>query len=94
MPVAKADVALVVDEAVPAACGRGGAASRGRRPAGVDPAVRRLHAATRCRAGRKSLAFALRFRAPDRTLTDDEVAEARDGAVAAAVAATGAELRG
>ena len=29
-------------------------------------------------AGRKSLAFALRFRAPDRTLTEAETAEARD----------------
>jgi phenylalanyl-tRNA synthetase beta chain len=40
--------------------------------------------------GRVSLAFALRFRAPDRTLTDAEVLAARD----AAVAATGAVLRG
>jgi phenylalanyl-tRNA synthetase beta chain len=35
-------------------------------------------------AGRKSLAFALRFRAPDRTLTVDEVSAARDAAVASA----------
>ena len=35
--------------------------------------------------GRKSLAFALRFRAPDRTLTDAEAAQARDAAIAAAV---------
>ena len=34
--------------------------------------------------GRKSLAYTLRFRAPDRTLTDDEVAVARDAAVAEA----------
>lgn len=43
--------------------------------------------------GRQSLAFALRFRAPDRTLTADEVTAARDAAVAAATAATGAVLR-
>jgi phenylalanyl-tRNA synthetase beta chain len=42
---------------------------------------------------RKSLAFALRFRAPDRTLTGDEAAAARDAAVARAAALCGAELR-
>ncbi len=43
--------------------------------------------------GRKSLTFALRFRAPDRTLTEDEASAARDAAVAAAGTAVGAELR-
>ena len=42
-PVAKEDVALVVDDAVAGRGGRGGAAGGGRRPAGVGPAVRRLH---------------------------------------------------
>lgn len=40
-----------------------------------------------------SLAFSLRFRGPDRTLTDAEVLAARDRAVAAAAAAHGAVLR-
>jgi phenylalanyl-tRNA synthetase beta chain len=44
--------------------------------------------------GRVSLAFTLRFRAPDRTLTDAEVATLRRRAVDAVVAAHGAELRG
>ena len=44
-------------------------------------------------AGRKSLAFALRFRAPDRTLTEAETAEARDRAVAAVVREFGAVHR-
>jgi phenylalanyl-tRNA synthetase beta chain len=44
-------------------------------------------------ADRKSLAFALRFRAPDRTLTGDEAAAARDAAVARAAELCGAELR-
>jgi phenylalanyl-tRNA synthetase beta chain len=44
-------------------------------------------------AGRKSLAYTLRFRASDRTLTDDEVAVARDAAVAEATRRTGAVLR-
>ena len=44
--------------------------------------------------GRRSLAYALRFRAPDRTLTVEEAAEARDAAVAEAARRTGAVLRG
>ena len=43
--------------------------------------------------GHKSLAFALRFRAPDRTLTESETGAARDAAVAAAAAAVGAVQR-
>lgn len=43
--------------------------------------------------GRKSLTFALRFRAPDRTLTEDDATAARDAAVRRAVEAVGAELR-
>jgi phenylalanyl-tRNA synthetase beta chain len=43
--------------------------------------------------GKKSLAFALRFRAPDRTLTDAEVAGAREAAVALAVRRHGAVHR-
>ncbi|OEV09496.1 hypothetical protein AN220_31920, partial [Streptomyces nanshensis] len=45
-------------------------------------------------AGRKSLAYALRFRAPDRTLKAEEASAARDAAVAEAVERTGAVLRG
>ena len=45
-------------------------------------------------SGRVSLAFALRFRAPDRTLTDEEVSELRQRCIDAVVSAHGAELRG
>ncbi len=44
-------------------------------------------------AGLKSLAFALRFRATDRTLTVEEATAARDAAIARAGEATGAVLR-
>jgi phenylalanyl-tRNA synthetase beta chain len=44
--------------------------------------------------GHKSLAFALRFRAPDHTLTDDEVGEVRRRCVEAATREHNAELRG
>lgn len=43
--------------------------------------------------GTRSLAFALRFQADDRTLTDAELAEARQGCIDAVVKAHGAELR-
>ena len=43
--------------------------------------------------GNKSLALALRFRAPDRTLTEDEASAARDAAVEAAAARVGAVQR-
>jgi phenylalanyl-tRNA synthetase beta chain len=42
---------------------------------------------------RRSLAFALRLRASDRTLTDAETGEVRDAAIAAVVAAHDAQLR-
>ena len=42
---------------------------------------------------KRSLAYRLRLQAPDRNLTDDDVAEVRRSAVAAA-AKLGAELRG
>jgi phenylalanyl-tRNA synthetase beta chain len=43
--------------------------------------------------GRKSLTFALRFRASDRTLTEDEASSARDAAVRCAAERLGAVLR-
>ncbi|WP_123027805.1 phenylalanine--tRNA ligase subunit beta [Mycolicibacterium stellerae] len=43
--------------------------------------------------GRKSIALALRFRAGDRTLTEDEASAARDAAVANAAQRVGAEQR-
>ncbi|MFI7040440.1 phenylalanine--tRNA ligase subunit beta [Microbispora rosea] len=44
--------------------------------------------------GNKSLAYTLRFRAPDRTLTAEETTAARDAAVALAAERIGAQLRG
>jgi phenylalanyl-tRNA synthetase beta chain len=45
-------------------------------------------------AGRKSLAFALRYRAPDRTLEDDEVSAAHARVEQAVQSRFGAEVRG
>jgi phenylalanyl-tRNA synthetase beta chain len=52
-----------------------------------------VYAGEQIGAGHKSLAYTLRFRAPDRTLTDEEVAVARDAAVAEATRRCGAVLR-
>lgn len=91
-PVAKEDVALVVADTVTAA--------------EVEEALRQgagdllesvrlfdVYTGAQVGEGRRSLAFALRFRAPDRTLTDAETAAARDAAVARAAERCGAVQR-
>jgi phenylalanyl-tRNA synthetase beta chain len=91
-PVAKEDVALIVANDVTAA--------------DVEAALREgagellesvrlfdVYTGDQVGEGRKSLAFALRFRAPDRTLTEEETAAARDAAVAVAAERTGAVQR-
>ncbi|GAA1809830.1 phenylalanine--tRNA ligase subunit beta [Nocardioides hankookensis] len=91
-PLAKEDVALVVDASVTTAA--------------VEAALREgagdllesirlfdLFTGEQVGEGRKSLAFALRFRAPDRTLTEEETTAARDAAVALAAERTGAVQR-
>jgi phenylalanyl-tRNA synthetase beta chain len=92
-PLAKEDVALVVDQDVPA----GAVEAALRDGAGALLEQVRLfdvYTGPQVGAGRKSLAFALRLRAPDRTLTADEVAAVRQGAVDAAAQRCGAVLRG
>ena len=91
-PPAAVDVALVVDATVPAA--------------DVEAALRQgagelleglrlfdVYTGPQVGEGRRSLAYALRLRAPDRTLTDVEVLGARDAAVAEAGRRLGARLR-
>ncbi|WP_298556198.1 phenylalanine--tRNA ligase subunit beta [Streptomyces luteogriseus] len=92
-PVATQDVALVVDAFVPAAdveaALRDGAGE-------LLESIRLFDVyenAEQLGEGRKSLAYALRFRAADRTLTVDEASAARDAAVALAGERVGAELR-
>ncbi|MEU2553086.1 phenylalanine--tRNA ligase subunit beta [Streptomyces sp. NPDC014684] len=93
-PVATQDVALVVDRPVPAA----EVEAALREGAGELLESIRLfdvyENAEQLGEGRKSLAYALRFRAGDRTLTVDEASAARDAAVALAGERTGAVLRG
>ncbi|MFI9471365.1 phenylalanine--tRNA ligase subunit beta [Streptomyces sp. NPDC052492] len=93
-PVATQDVALVVDAFVPAA----DVEAALREGAGELLESIRLfdvyENAEQLGEGRKSLAYALRFRADDRTLTVDEASAAREAAVALATDRTGAVLRG
>ena len=91
-PVAKEDVALVVDADVPVGAVKAAVAA-GAGPLLESLALFDVFTGGHVPPGKKSVAFALRFRAPDRTLTDAETAAARDAGVAAAAAAVGAELR-
>ena len=92
-PLAIQDVALIVNAAVPAADVQ--AALVAGAPAELLESVRLFDVYTGAQIGedRKSLAYTLRFRAPDRTLTAAEAAEARDAAVGEAQRRVGAVLR-
>ena len=91
-PLTKQDVALVVDYDVPASLVR---------QALVDGAGELLesirlfdiYTGPQIADGKKSLAFALGFRAPDRTLTEAEAAKSRQAAVDRATAVCGAVQR-
>jgi phenylalanyl-tRNA synthetase beta chain len=91
-PVATQDVALVVPREVPAeevlAALREGAGELLE-----DVALFDVYAGKGIEEGRKSLAFSLRFRADDRTLTADEASAARESAVAVAHERFGAVQR-
>ena len=92
-PVATQDVALVVDTSVPAAVVQA-ALEDGAGELLESLRLFDVYAGDRVGEGKKSLAFALRFRASDRTLTAEEASAARDAAVALAGERTGAVLRG
>jgi len=92
-PVATQDVALVVASDVPSA-----EVERALR-AGAGELLESLrlfdvYTGEQIGVGRRSLAYAMRFRAADRTLTAEEATAARDAAVAEAGRRVGAVLRG
>ncbi|WP_022875829.1 phenylalanine--tRNA ligase subunit beta [Arthrobacter sp. PAO19] len=91
-PLATQDVALVVDQDVVA----GDVLAALREGAGdllEDIALFDVYQGKGIEDGKKSLAFGLRFRATDRTLTADEASEARAAAVAVAAEKFGATQR-
>lgn len=92
-PPATQDVALVVAAEVPA----GDVEAALRSGAGElleDVQLFDDYRGTGIEEGKKSLAFALRFRAADRTLTAEEASAAREAAVAVAAERVGATARG
>jgi len=97
-PLATQDVALLVPERVPAAEVESALVEGVRNSdyQGLLEEVRLFDVYTGEQAGpgRKSLAYTLRFRAPDRTLTAEEATAARDAAVEEAARQVGAVLRG
>jgi len=90
-PAVHQDVAVVVDETVPASDVRA-AVLEGGGELLRSAKVFDLYRGEQLGEGRKSLALRLSFRAADRTLTDEEVAERR-AAIESAVAKIGGSLR-
>ncbi len=92
MPVAKEDVAVVVDAGISAQAIQD-ALVDGAGPLLESIRLFDIYTGPQLGEGKKSLAFALRFRAVDRTLDLDEVSAARDAAVACANRLYGAMIR-
>jgi phenylalanyl-tRNA synthetase beta chain len=92
-PLATQDVALIVDAAVPAADVAAALVAGAPQDLLEDVRLFDVYAGAQVGADRKSLAYTLRFRAPDRTLTVAETTAARDAAVAEAERRVGAVLR-
>ena len=92
MPVAKEDIALVVSAQTPAS---EVAQSLANGAGALLESIRLfdVYEGPQVGEGNKSLAFSLRFRAPDRTLGVEELSAARDAAIAAAADECGATLR-
>ncbi|TCM41647.1 phenylalanine--tRNA ligase subunit beta [Kribbella sp. VKM Ac-2568] len=91
-PVAKEDVALIVPADASAADVRA-ALAEGAGELLESIRLFDVYTGEQIGEGKKSLAFALRFRAPDRTLTETEVAAARQAAVQVTVDRFGAVQR-
>ncbi|MBC3191613.1 phenylalanine--tRNA ligase subunit beta [Pseudonocardia sp. C8] len=91
-PPVAVDVALVADEAVPAA-DLADALTAGAGELLESVRLFDVYTGDQVGAGKRSLAFSLRLRAADRTLTSEEANAARDAAVAEATARHGVALR-
>jgi phenylalanyl-tRNA synthetase beta chain len=91
-PVAKEDVALVVADDLPAE-ELAATLRKGAGPLCESVRLFDVYTGPQVGEGHRSLAFALRFRAPDRTLTEKDTATAREAAVALAAERHGAQQR-
>jgi phenylalanyl-tRNA synthetase beta chain len=91
-PPATVDVALIVDASVPAAVVEA-ALREGAGPLLEEIRLFDIYTGEPIPVGKRSLAFSLRLRAPDRTLSSDEAVAVRDAAVAVAAERYDAALR-
>ena len=93
MPALKLDLALVVDEQVPA-----DAVSASLREAGgtllADAVLFDVYRGAQVGEGKKSLAYSLTFQALDKTLTSEEAVKQRERIVRQLQRLYGAEMRG
>ncbi|MGH2996898.1 MAG: phenylalanine--tRNA ligase subunit beta, partial [Gaiellaceae bacterium] len=91
-PAVRQDLAFVVDETVPA----GELIAEARAAAGPDLREMRVfdvYRGEQTGPGKKSIAFAVAFQSPERTLSDEDAAALRERIVAALAKRFGAALR-
>ena len=93
MPAATQDISVVVDQSVPAATVQA-ALAEGAGDLLEHIALSDEYVGEAIAEGSRSLTFALRFRADDRTLTQAEATEAKSAGLARAAEVCGARLRG
>jgi phenylalanyl-tRNA synthetase beta chain len=89
-PAVEQDLALVVDSATPAGDLQAAIEAA---PLVVEAKVFDVYAGDQVPKGRKSIAFSVQYQAPDRTLTDDDVAKAQRKIVERLKRDFGADLR-
>jgi len=92
-PELREDIAIVVDARLPAATVLAAVRAAGG-PLLARAEVFDVYRGEQIAPGRTSLAIALTFRAPDRTLTDEDVAPVRERIVTRLASELGGELRG
>ena len=91
-PVSRQDVALIVDEDLPAAT-LAATLEEGAGDELEQLEIFDLYTGDQLPEGKKSLAFRMTFRAPDRTLKADEASAMREAATALATERHGAQVR-
>ena len=92
-PTVRQDVALVVDESIPASQVQAAILAAGGKLL-ADVRLFDVYQGEQIGAGKKSLAYTLTFQAEDRTLTDQEVAKVQSKIVSRLEKELGARLRG
>jgi phenylalanyl-tRNA synthetase beta chain len=92
LPATYIDLAIVVDADIPAEKVEEVVAKAGQ-PEVVSVRLFDLYEGDQVGAGRKSLAYSLELRAPEKTITDEQALQIRDRIVTALAERVGAELR-